>query len=94
MAISIDTIKAMNDSELMFNVLAARANIIYMSDDYTTDERESGFMHEQALDNQDNYTNLRAEFHNRTSIDVSKKVDMKNWFKIFDTCPDFYDVER
>ena len=92
MPISTDTIKAMNDSELMYNILTARANIVYMSDDYTTDERESGYMYEISLENEDNYTNLRNEFHSRANIDVSAKADMKNWFKIFETCPEFHNI--
>ena len=92
MPISTDTIKAMNDSELMYNILAARLNVVTFSDDYTTDERESGHMLEQVLDNEDNYTNLRNEFHSRTIIDVSKKADMKNWFKIFETCPEYHNI--
>ena len=92
MPISTDTIKAMNDSELMYNILAARLNVVYMSDDYTTDERESGVMLNAIMDNEDNYTNLRNEFHSRTAIDVSKKADMKNWFKIFETCPEYHNI--
>ena len=92
MPLSTDTIKAMNDSELMYNILAARNNIVTFSDDYTTDERESGVMFDAVLDNEDNYTNLRNEFHSRTAIDVSKKVDMKNWFKVFETCPEYHNI--
>lgn len=92
MPIAINTIKAMNDSELMYNILAARLNVVTFSDDYTTDERESGAMLEAVLDNEGNYTNLRNEFHSRTAIDVSQKADMKNWFKIFETCPEYHNI--
>lgn len=92
MAIAINTIKRMDDSELMYNILAARANVVYMSDDYTTDERERGDMLELQLENEDNYTNLRNEFHSRTTIDVTAKADAKNWWLIFETCPEYHSI--
>ena len=92
MPISTSTIKAMNDSELMHNILTARLSVVSFSDDYTTDERESGVMLNAIMDIEDDYTNLRNEFHSRASIDVSTEADMKNWFNIFETCPEYHNI--